>query len=296
MSEPVLLLGGDGQLGCELQDALRTAGVPYLAPTIDDLDITNPEHIAKIIVQEFGTLAWCVNCAAYTAVDLAEMEVDACWMANSYGPSLLAKACATVNIRLIHLSTDFVFDGTKGSPYVENDDVAPIGVYARSKAQGESNVMEAGGRPLVFRTSWLFGKYGKNFPRTIVRAHRDGKSLRVVNDQVGTPTSAEELARVIVQAIQGDLATGIYHAAGPDVMSWFDLAQMSLLAHHAANNIDLPADWNLTPCTSEEWPTAATRPPYSALDSTKLYATGIAPMQPTKASLTAMFIALGEGI
>lgn len=296
MSEPVLLIGGEGQLGRELQDALRAVGVTFLAPSIDDLDITNPEHIAKIIVREFGTLTWCVNCAAYTAVDQAETDVDACLMANSYGPSLLAKACATTNIRPIHLSTDFVFDGAKRNPYIESDDVAPIGVYARSKAQGESNVMEAGGQPLVFRTSWLFGKYGKNFPRTIVRAHRAGKSLRVVNDQIGTPTSAEELAKVIVQAMQREIASGLYHAAGPDIMSWYELAQMSLAAYYEANDLALPADLDLIPCSSEDWPTPAKRPPYSALDSSKLYATGVEPMKATKSALIAMFQSLGENI
>jgi dTDP-4-dehydrorhamnose reductase len=190
------------------------------------------------------------------------------------GPSYVASAAADLGARVIHVSTDFVFDGTKSVPYVESDAPHPLSVYGDTKLTGERNASPA----VIVRTSWLFGADGPCFPKTMIRAHQAGKSLRVVADQFGTPTFTQELARVFGDIISNNLPDGIYHAAGPESMSWYEFAKR-VLSSWAGTDVDV------TPIRTEDWPTPAIRPKQSALSMDKLESLGIAKMEPLAKTL-----------
>ncbi len=272
-----LVFGGSGMLGVDLHAELRARGFEPIAPSSHETDITDPGAVASLFSELKVTPKVCFNCAAFTAVDLAETERDRAYSVNALAAGYVAQMCAMVNMRLIHVSTDFVFDGEAEVPYSEDAPTHPLGVYGASKLEGERSVLSATGT--VVRTSWLYGVHGKSFPRTILNAYRAGKSLRVVSDQIGCPTYTPDLARTLV-----DLATqsmgpppGVFHACGPDAMSWFELAK--LIVEADGGNADLQ------PCQTEEWPTPAKRPKYSVLNQSRLRALGIAPMRPTAEAL-----------
>jgi len=281
----VLVVGATGMLGADVHRALAERGHEVVTPDRHALDITNPESVAQIATGELaGGARWCINCAAYTNVDAAESEPTAAGMLNALGPGYLAAACGAVGIRLIHLSTDFVFDGRKRSPYEETDPVHPLGVYGRTKADGESAVLGAQPGALVVRTSWLYGPRGRCFPKTIIQAWLEGRPLRVVADQTGTPTYTGDLARVLADLLRMDPSGGIYHAAGPDVMTWHEFAVRALTAYADERGIqDRPIF--VQAIRTEDWPTPAPRPTYSALACEKIAALGIEPMRPVDASL-----------
>jgi dTDP-4-dehydrorhamnose reductase len=213
-----------------------------------------------------------INAAAYTAVDRAETEAELAFAVNAAAPAYLARRCAREGIPLIHISTDYVFDGRKGSPYVEEDPIAPLSVYGRSKAEGESAVRGALDRYLIMRTSWLYSAHGANFVKTVMRlaAERDG--LRIVDDQVGSPTCAADLAGAIL-AIAGRLSTGetvpwgTYHYCGSGVTSWHGLARHVLETLVSRGQM---ASFRLTPIPTADYPTPARRPAYSVLDCRRI--------------------------
>jgi dTDP-4-dehydrorhamnose reductase len=265
MSSSVLVLGGSGMLGTDLVPALRAAGFEVLAPTSADADISNPVHMAMLANGELGKFDWVVNCAAYTAVDVAETDEDNAHRINALGPGYLAIACAESGTKLIHISTDYVFDGKSTFPITESVKESPLGVYGRTKFDGENAIMRTLPSAIIFRTSWLFGAKGKSFPKTILKAFAAGKSLKVVNDQMGTPTSTLELSEMIVKAIDRNLVPGIYHAAGKEVMSWHRFASLLIALKFKQKDV-------VAACSSDEYPTLAPRPGYSALDSSKIYA------------------------
>lgn len=239
----VLVLGATGMLGRDVVATLTDLGHNVLAPTRAELDLTG----------DF-TLPACdraINCAAYTAVDLAETEPEKARALNANVPARLAKRLGD---RLIHVSTDFVFDGSARTPYRPGDPTGPLQVYGQTKLDGESPVLENGGT--VVRTSWLFGEHGRCFPRTILNAARAGKPLRVVNDQIGTPTATADLAIALASIVEAG-PIGLLHCGGPEVMSWADLAERTL----KAAGLDVP----IAPVPSTEYPTPARRPAYSAL-------------------------------
>ncbi len=252
----ILLVGGSGMLGSEVKKVLEGRGIDFVAPSSKELDLTELESIAQIVGKNWGTPDWCLNCAAYTAVDKAETERQAAYDLNALAPSYLTTALQSVGCKIVHLSTDYVFDGSSEIPYTTDAPTKPLGVYGESKLQGEISVLRGSG--LVVRTSWLFGPVGSSFPKSIIRAAEAGKPLKVVADQVGRPTYAPFLAEKLVDLIEQNPYPGVYHACGSDVMSWFEFAQKVLLTWGASVEV--------SPILSEDWPTPAKRPKNSVLD------------------------------
>lgn len=260
----ILITGAGGMLG----QALRSEFPSAIALERTDLDVSNPVAVARLLEKPYGEIGWIVNAAAFTGVDLAETERQSAYEANALGPGYLAQVALVVGARLVHVSTDYVFDGGSERPYEPDDPPAPQSWYGETKWRGEQAVLSNGGT--VVRTSWLFGPGGKSFPRTIWRAYRAGRALQVVADQFGTPTYTPELARMLREACEANIPTGVYHAAGPEIVSWCDLAR--LVVESAGGD---PAD--VKSITTSDWPTPAPRPKYSALCSRALLALGVTP-------------------
>lgn len=249
-----LITGAQGQLGRELVARLPDA----LATDIDTLDITDAEAVAQFVREhQVDTI---INCAAYTAVDLAEDDSDRALMLNGFAPQYLAKT----GCKLIHISTDYVFDGTGSEPYKPEDAPSPLSVYGATKRSGEEEVLKHATTFAIIRTSWLYSAHGKNFVKTIRQLAEKRPQLFVVNDQVGSPTFAGDLADAIV-AILPQLTpetSGIYHYAHAGSCSWFEFAQ--------AITADMTQGCAVKPVSSDEYPTRAHRPRYSVLDTTKI--------------------------
>lgn len=280
------MTGGNGMLGQDLVSELVRRGNDVVAPRSIEFDVTNPESAATIATKQYGELDAVINCAAYTAVDQAESYLDRAYGVNALGPGLLARACSMAGVRLIQISTDYVFDGKQGEPYVESDNTNPLGIYGKSKRDGEEAVRAGLNDHVILRTSWLFGPNGKSFPRTMIQAAKAGKSLRVVDDQFGTPTYTGDLAKVIVDMIEKKIDPGTYHAAGPKVTTWY------LFAAQALATAGIEAD--IEGISTEDWPTPAPRPRYSALNCEKLAAMGIEITRPLKESLKEFLARLPE--
>lgn len=276
----VLLIGGGGMLGTDVSGELARRGYEVSKPSRPELDITDPESVAKIGSGELGQFQWCINCSAYTAVDKAESEQQQAYEINALGPSYLAKICSFTGLKLLHVSTDFVFDGEGTQPYLEDDKTSPLGAYGRTKWEGEQAVMAGHPNAVIARTAWLYGPNGNSFPKTMIRAWEAGKTLKVVADQVGNPTYTGDLARVLVDLVEKNAFPGIYHTAGPDAMSWHEFATMAIEAW--AEETGKPAPAPLQPIRTEEWPTPTKRPKYSVLSFEKTAALGIAPMRPVR--------------
>lgn len=268
----ILLFGGGGMLGTDLREEFARRDWEVVAPSSSEVDITDPIQVAGCA--EVGA-DWVVNAAAYTAVDKAESDTDSALLLNGVAVGYLGQLCGLTAMKLLQVSTDFVFDGSSSAPYTEDDAVNPLGAYGRSKLEGEDRALAATG--VVVRTSWLFGPNGNSFPRTMLRAAAAGKTLRVVADQFGKPTYTRDLARVIADLIAKDAYPGIYHAAGPDAMTWHEFAVMTLNA--GGFNVDIE------PIRTADWPTPAKRPAYSVLDTGKIESLGIAPMRPISEAL-----------
>lgn len=265
----ILVTGGNGQLATALAvsggSAVHRVGRP-------DFDFDRPESIGETLRAAAPWLV--VNAAAYTAVDAAETDQDAAWRANRDGPAELARLCAQAGIPLIHVSTDYVYDGAKGAPYVEADPVRPQGVYGASKLAGEQAVLDACPHAVVLRTSWVFAPAGKNFVRTMLNAGRVRDRLTVVADQKGCPTSAPDLAAAIL-AMSRRIAdgwqpgfAGVFHAAGSGWTTWHGLA-CSVFEAAARHGGPRP---EVAPIATADWPTPAKRPADSRLDCAKLAA------------------------
>lgn len=275
-------------LGSDVEKELRNRGHEVVAPSSRELDITDPESVAQITT--WDGFDWCINCAAYTAVDQAESDEQAAAELNALGPGYLARACAMKGIKLAHVSTDFVFDGKSGTPYTEEDRTNPLCVYGRTKLAGEESVLGAWPMSLVFRTSWLYGPNSKNFPKTMIAAWKAGKQLKVVADQLGNPTYTPDLARTIVDAIEKNVFPGIYHATGPDQMSWHEFALGAITAYRDLISPELEVE--IAPIKTEDWPTPAQRPRYSVLSNEKLQKEGIAPMKGVNEALSEFIMTL----
>ena len=271
MSAPladVLLTGGAGQFGTELQ-RLAPRHWRVVAPTRVELDLARPDQIAA----QVGARAWSlvINGGAYTAVDRAEDDVAAAWAVNALGPAALAAESARAGVPIIHVSTDYVFDGAKPAPYVETDPIAPLGVYGASKEAGEQGVRTANPRHVTLRTAWVVSSHGANFIKTMFRLGDERQVLRVVHDQRGSPTSAADLARAVI--IVGDrliadpaAPAGVYHFVNRGDASWFELASEAfrLRSEHGF------AAPRLEPITTADYPTRARRPANSRLATDKL--------------------------
>ncbi len=258
----ILVTGSNGQLGSEIY-ALNAGKNEYFFTDIEELDVTNKKAIIDFV--EKNNIRIIVNCSAYTNVDKAEEEYDIANLINNKAVQSLAEVCKSNNIFLIHISTDYVFDGQKNIPYKETDPTQPLGVYGKTKLAGEKAIEDICDTYLIIRTSWLYSVYGNNFVKTIQRLSEEKEELRVVFDQIGTPTNAEDLACFIEYIIENNLCEtqrGIYHFSNEGVCSWYDFAQEIVVL--SENNCVI------MPCYSEEYPTKVTRPFYSVLDKTKV--------------------------
>lgn len=262
----ILLFGATGQLGHELLRALEPVA-SVVAPGRDTADLTAPDTLRRAV--EDADPEAVVNAAAYTAVDDAEDHPDRAAAINAHAPGVLAEAARAAEAWMVHYSTDYVFDGEKAAPYDEDDPPNPLNVYGRTKWDGEKAVENAGGRYLILRSSWIYSDRRSNFLRTMLRLAEEKDHLTVVDDQIGTPTwagwiadaSATLLQRVLEDA--GDEHAGLYHLAASGQTSWYGFAQ-AIFARFGYDEL------TVEPVTSDEFPTVATRPPYSALASTKV--------------------------
>jgi dTDP-4-dehydrorhamnose reductase len=263
LDHTVLVVGAGGQLGRELQ---RTAAcnVQCVPVTRAQLDIADAGAVASTLAQVKPQLV--VNAAAYTAVDKAESESAAAQRGNADGPAVLARACADHGIRIIHISTDFVFDGSSSIPYAPDAPTAPLGEYGRSKLAGELAVRGALPKALILRTGWVYSSFGNNFVKTMLRVMAERDELTVVADQVGTPTWAHGLAEAVWAASERPQLSGIYHWSDAGVCSWYDFA---VAINEEALELGLLSKLvKVRPIPAAEYPTPARRPAYSVLDKT----------------------------
>lgn len=261
----VLVTGATGQLGHEVIKQLRDTAHEVIAPLRSELDLLRPEGIAAVIENHRPDQV--INCAAYTAVDRAESEPQAAFTINRDAPAALAAAVSATGGRLLQVSTDFVFDGKQSRPYTEEDVPAPLGVYGQSKRAGEQAVLATLPEALVLRTAWVYGAHGHNFVKTMLRVAGEGKPLRVVNDQSGTPTWTADIARVIVQLIDTEVR-GILHYTNAGQTTWHGFATTILQEAHALGFQVITRE--VAPIPTSGYPTPATRPAYSVLDTGRI--------------------------
>jgi len=261
----VLVTGGNGQLGQALQAVSSDCvGIDFHFADSAQADITDKDQLHALFSQIKPD--YCINAAAYTAVDQSESEPEKAYAVNATGAQNLAETCRDFGAKLIHISTDFVFDGQKQTPYTETDATNPQGVYGQTKLQGEQAVAAVFDQYFIIRTSWVYSRFGNNFRKTMLRLASERTSVNVVNDQIGTPTNATDLALAIVQIIQsGKPAYGIYNFSNDGVISWFDFARE--IFDLSGSGIEL------NPIPTSAYPTPAKRPQYSVLDKTKIHET-----------------------
>lgn len=266
----ILLLGATGQVGHELRRTLAPLGT-VRAPGRDTVDLTAPETLRRTVDELDPSLV--VNAAAYTDVDGAEEEPDTAAAVNAHAPRVLAGASREVGAWFVHYSTDYVFDGTKTTPYREDDSPRPINVYGRTKWDGERAIREVGDRFLILRTSWVYSDRRSNFLRTTLRLADDKERLTVVDDQIGTPTWADWIAEATASVLQQILETkdarqkrGLYHLTAGGQTSWYGFAR-AIFARFGVDEV------SVEPVSSEEYPTVAGRPAYSVLASSRIRST-----------------------
>ncbi len=258
----VLVTGGNGQLGSCLKELSKDLlGYNFIFLDYEDLDITKKEDVELFF--NSNKISYCVNCAAFTNVDKSEADKETCKKVNEDGVSFLALACKAYNVKLIHISTDFVFDGKQSFPYKEGDPSNPLGFYGQTKLNGELAVIESIKTYFIIRTSWLYSEYGNNFLKTMLRLGKERHEISVVYDQVGTPTYAKDLAEVIIKIIINiNENYGVYHYSNEGVASWYDFTEA--IFYESNTKVDV------LPIRSEAYPLPAKRPNYSVLDKEKI--------------------------
>jgi dTDP-4-dehydrorhamnose reductase len=271
----IWLIGNKGMLGTELSILLEKSGYSFIG-TDCEVDITNPAAIGDFIQtqqEKKQPIDWIINCAAYTAVDKAEDEIEICRKLNTTGAGNIASCAKSINAKLIHISTDYVFNGQGNRPYTEDDITDPVGVYGLTKRDGEIKVFEENKNTYIIRTAWLYGKYGNNFVHTMLKLMNERNEIKVVNDQRGSPTWAFDLAEAVAVFIKKweagkDVPYGIYHFTDEGEITWFDFARE---IHAQARILGiLSKNCEITPCTSADFPAKVKRPAYSVLDKTKI--------------------------
>lgn len=258
----ILITGANGQLGTEMR--MLAAEYPECTchfTDVNELSICDEQAVRSFVREK--QIEVIVNCAAYTAVDKAEDDKDTANLLNATAPGILARVAQECGAGLIHISTDYVFDGTSHLPYTEEDTPCPNSVYGETKLAGERAVLEQCTRSMVIRTAWLYSPYGNNFVKTMLKLGRERETMGVVFDQIGTPTYANDLARVIYVAITKGIVPGLYHFSNEGVCSWYDFT----LAIHRLAGI---GTCRVKPIHTGEYPSKAPRPHYSVLDKTKI--------------------------
>jgi dTDP-4-dehydrorhamnose reductase len=260
----ILITGSNGQLGNEIKVlAPEYSDYEFIYTDINELDISNEDEVNKFFGHHKPSVV--VNCAAYTAVDKAETDKDTAFLINATASGILARAAANINAFIVHVSTDYVYDGHNYQPYTETDALNPLSVYGKSKLAGEDEVKQAGGNAVIIRTSWLYSAFGNNFVKTMMKYGRERGLMNVVFDQTGTPTYARDLAKVILdilpQALKED-GVAIYHYSNEGVTSWYDFAKTI----YEMSNITC----RVNPIPTKDYPLPATRPFYSVLNKAKI--------------------------
>ncbi|MFD1612851.1 dTDP-4-dehydrorhamnose reductase [Sphingomonas tabacisoli] len=265
---PILVTGGTGQVGTALQQLGPRFGVEVVAPGRDGLDLASPPSIeAMLRSRDWGAV---INCAAYTAVDKAESEPDQAFAINAVAPEMLALETFARGVRLLHVSTDYVFDGSKNGFYAEDDPVAPLGVYGASKEAGERGVRAGNPDHIILRTAWVVSPWGNNFVKTMLRIGKERPQLRVVDDQLGCPTSAVDIAEALLTIATGKGPAGTYHFVNAGEATWCELARF--VFDRAGMDVAVEA------ITTDQYPTPAKRPANSRLSTDRLQQTfGIRP-------------------
>jgi dTDP-4-dehydrorhamnose reductase len=263
----VLLIGAKGQVGQELQLTLPQLG-EVISIGREELDLTNSEKIGQLIREIHPD--YLVNAAAYTAVDKAETEPELAYSINAKAPKIMAESAEKIKAKFLHISTDYVFDGRKNTPYLETDLTNPLGVYGQSKLRGEEEIKTVNSQAIILRTAWVYGSYGKsNFVKTMLRLGKEREELKVVVDQVGSPTWAKDIAAAITQLlINADNPAGIYNFTNSGIASWFDLTK-AIFEEAKISGIPLKIQ-RVIPITTAEYPTPAVRPAYSVLSGQKI--------------------------
>lgn len=260
----ILVTGANGQLGNCIRNAAKDSKDNFIFTDVAELDITNPEAVRKLVNE--NDVKVIINCAAYTNVDKAESDAEFAEILNAKAVRNLADAAKANDGTLVHISTDYVFGGSLGNtPRTESEPVNPTGVYGVTKLHGEQEIAESGVKALIFRTAWLYSEYGKNFVKTMLNLTGTKPQLKVVFDQVGTPTYAQDLADAICHIVENrqfDGNEGIYHYSNEGVCSWYDFTKM--IAEISGNS-----ECDIQPCHSDEFPSPVVRPSYSVLDKTK---------------------------
>ena len=255
----ILITGADGQLGFQLKKIYSNQQA-YFAE-LKDLDITNSKQVEDLFKR--NKFSGIINCAAFTAVDLAESQPEQCYQVNSKAVETLAKLSASRQIPMVHISTDYVFDGVAKKPYVENDKTNPLSVYGKSKLEGENKFLEYAFAGVIIRTSWLYSEFGKNFYLTMSRLMKEKEAVNVVCDQIGTPTYAYDLSKAIQCLLDGISNTKeVFHFSNEGVTTWYDCA--CEIARERKLNC------KITPISTKEYPLPAKRPAYSVFDKTKI--------------------------
>jgi dTDP-4-dehydrorhamnose reductase len=266
-SMKILLTGAQGQVGQAIVQANQQLSMhEIISCNRHLLDITDSTQVRKVLEQHKPDVV--INAAAYTAVDKAESERELAFAVNAIGPKNLARACEASHIPLLHLSTDYIFDGQKVSSYREDDPAAPLGVYGKSKWQGEQAVREYCEKHVILRVSWVFGEHGHNFVKTMLRLMQEREELKVVNDQHGCPTYADDIAKQLLAICQDPKQWGTFHYCGAPVTTWYSFAQA---IREEASKITALRVRTIHPISTSEYPTPAQRPKHSVLNCDKLY-------------------------
>jgi dTDP-4-dehydrorhamnose reductase len=284
-----VILGGEGQLGRAMAEELDRTNTEFISLSHTQLDITHEGDIESCFSSELPDVV--LNSAAWTNVDLAELHEEEAVLINAHGPKLIAEACSKFGAKFVNISTDYVFSGVSNSPWSETSEVAPVSVYGRTKAKGERAVLETYPKgSYVVRTAWLYSPWGKNFVKSLLKFALEGtSSIEVVNDQVGQPTSASDLAGQIQQMISQNVSPGIYHGTNSGQTTWFDLAQKIFELAQVDCGRVVAVD-------SSRFPRPAKRPGYSVLGHSHWVREGLNPMQSWQGALIDAFPAILQAI
>lgn len=258
----ILVTGANGQLGSEMRViSTKFAAHNFIFTDVAELDICDPNAVNQFL--EYNKVDFILNCAAYTAVDKAEDDIDTCYKINKDAVAILAEASSKRKIKIVHISTDYVFDGSSHIPYTEEMSVCPSSIYGKSKQEGEDVLLNLCPDSVIIRTSWLYSSYGNNFVKTMIKLGKERESLNVIFDQIGTPTYAADLALAMMRVVDSsDFVPGIYHFSNEGVCSWYDFT----ITIHQMLNIDC----KVLPIESKEYPVRTPRPHYSVLNKAKI--------------------------
>jgi dTDP-4-dehydrorhamnose reductase len=268
-----LVLGANGQLGLELIHLLKSTSIEAIGTDRHEIDFAKPNEIAEKL--DKLNPSQIVNCGAYTQVDKAEEEPELANLINAQSVGVIAKFASERKIPFVHISTDYVFDGTSNSPYLEDNKVNPQSIYGASKALGEKEALENNPESYILRTAWVYGEHGNNFPKVIANKLRNNESLNVVNDQIGSPTWTFDLASAIIEILQKKPAPGIYHVTNSESCSWFEFAQAIAKTINVDGKLVKPTD-------SKSFVRPAVRPKYSVLSNSKWKNAGLTPLRSWK--------------